>query len=144
MSRGTYLFLPGTSKDVLLSCSMLVKGGDGGGVPRSLRFLSIFKIKVKLPLPSPVTQNAEVAGNCLLGNRRSKYDLGGKFGDEVNRAINPHQSSRGNNPKTVILLEGHPASAGKQSWKFISNRLSHLGRTPAETRKENQSVLIFR
>lgn len=43
----------------------------------------------------------------------------------------------------MILFEEHPTSAGKQSWKFIYQVgfNSLLGYTPAETRKERQSVL---
>lgn len=43
----------------------------------------------------------------------------------------------------MILFEEHPTSAGKQSWKFIYQVgfNSLLDYTPAETRKERQSVL---
>lgn len=116
-TQEAYLLLTGTSKDVFLSCSMMsVK--EKKMPQNSLRFLSI----LKLPLLNQASLNREVVRKTSLEKLwRSKYDLRGKFGDGVNKIINPlcikvHKEAR---TRRSDLLEKRPTNGGKQSWKFI-------------------------
>lgn len=143
MSRGTYWFLPGISKDVLSILQHVSKGGGGGGVPESLRFLSIFKIKVKLPLPSQVTQNTEVVGNCLLRNWRSKYDLGEKFGDEVNRAINPASKFTSKQPENSDSTRRAPDKCWKAELELHLKQVTTISSGPGSCRNPKRKSICI-